>query len=422
MPATCTLAIIGASDETVAHIRLLLRIAGTRLEQQWELRDGDDADLIIIQSQGDLATSAVQTRCEATGVPYAILADIDELVVHGMALRRPLKLEQLVAILNAAGRRQDQTGIMPGLGADFYSAALDTAGTDAAAPVQAAADRTDFGAATDGTDSFDLLVHGDPTIEPVPDAPLVTAETTLEKRLGGDSARSALQRDAGTRVAASLVGVVAPEVLPIDLGPAPSNKPLEFTVNGANAGVPVLPALLRPGQLRSPHRVHAEGLPDIVLDPKTRCYYSRSPLHELAPYATASAARVRYEGIVGRDFQKTMGNSIPRKFDELDWLIALVNSKGHLDPKLDPGGSYAIDHPFAAAPELRHHGRITEAMSTPVRLHEAAQASGARMEDVFDIVNAYASIERIRCIPRQSLRQSETKAEKRGLWSLFSRK
>lgn len=430
MSSTRTLAIIGASEETVAHIRLLLRIAGTRLQQRWELRDGEVADLLLIEPRGDLGISAIQTRCEATGVPYAVLCDQDELVVHGMALRRPLKLEQLVAILNAAGRMRPETEVVAGLGADFYSAELgeaipvgstdntwdERADTvpDASAPGRASSH-------DDPIDAFDLLVHGDPLAEPVPKASLLTEKTGLEQRVGGDTSRSALQRDAGTR-AASLMGVTPVDVPAMVLDPLPPHLRNPRNAADEDVGAPMVPGLLREGALLSPIRLHAEDLPDVVLNPKTQRFFSASPLQDLLPYASASAAVVQRSGIVGAELQRIRDRQIARPFDELRWLFALAASRGRLDSGLDPGGSYAVLDPFAAAANLRAHARITAAMAQPTPLHEVTRASGARMEDVFDIVNAYAAIDRIHCIPRQSLQPTSQKDTKKSLWGLFSRK
>lgn len=430
MSSTRTLTVIGASEETVAHIRLLLRIAGTRLQQRWELRDGDVADLLLIEPGGDLGISAIQTRCEATGVPYAVLCDHDDLVVHGMALRRPLKLEQLVAILNAAGAMRPETEIMAGLQADFYSTELgDEVPVGSAASTWDATEHALAGVTTanhpptasDTIDAFDLLLHGDPLAEPVPDVPLLSASSQLEQRTGGETSRSTLQRDAGTR-AASLMGVASLDVPPIALESLPPNLRTQCNTTEEAVGAPALPGLLREGALLSPVRIHAEGLPDVVLDPKTRRFFCANPLQDLLPYASASAAVVQRSGIVGAELQRIRDRQIARPFDELRWLFALAGSHGRLDSGLDPGGSYAIRDPFAAAAELRAHGRIAAAMAQPAPLHEITRASGARMEDVFDIVNAYAAIDRIDYIPRQSLQPTSPKDAKKGLWSLFSRK
>lgn len=431
MSSTRTFSIIGAAEETVAHIRLLLRLAGPRLEHAWELREADEADLILIEPKGDLATSAIQTRCAATGIPYAVLCDQDDLVVHGMVLRRPLKLESLVAIFNTAGGMRQDTRVMAGLETDFYNAELgeqipSTTGSSGwDAPEHALAEvslSTSASISSDALDAFDLLVHGDPVVEPVPEPPLVDENTRVEQNRGENSARSTLKRDAGTRAAASLLGVASIDMHEIRLTPASGEPRPVQAASSCEPGVALLPWLLESGVLRSPQHVHGQDLPDLVLDPKERRYYSNTPLQELLPYAKADSSLVQHQGIVGAALQRVRASRIPRPFDELRWLFALARSNGRLAPELDPGGSYAVHHPFAAAPDLRGHARITAAMAAPAPLHSIARSSGADMSDVFDIINAYAAIGRIECTPRRSLRASPENTEKRGFWGLFSRK
>ncbi len=430
MSSTRTLTIIGASEDSVAHIRLLLRIAGTRLQHRWELRDGDDADLLVIESSGDIATSAIQTRCAATGVPYAVLCDQDDLIVHGMALRRPLKLDQLVAILNTAGAMRSDADVMPGLNADFYSSDFSDQipqgrrGTAWDQPDYATPDVSHAPAPSksDAVDAFNLLIHGDPLEEPLPQKPLINECTALEGRKGGATQRSELQRDAGTRAAASLIGVSPIDLEPISLGPQVAQpQAKQKTIEGESAPA-LVPSLLREGMLLSPVRISAEGLPNIVLDPKDRRFYSDSPLQELAAYLSLGQESVQRVAVVGAELQRVRNTQISHSFDELRWLFALAASNGRLDSKLDPGGRYAINQPFAAAAELRSHASITALMTTPIALNEVARASGARMEDVFDVVNAYAAIGRIDYVPRQSLQSTPPKDTKAGFWRMFSRK
>ena len=431
MSSTRTLTIIGASEDSVAHIRLLLRIAGTRLQHRWELRDGDDADLLVIEPGDDIATSAIQTRCAATGVPYAVLCDHDDLIVHGMALRRPLKLDQLVAILNTAGAMRSDADVMPGLNADFYSSDFSDQipqgrrGTAWDQPDHATPDVTQARAPnkqSDAVDAFDLLIHGDPLVEPLPQEPLIDERSTLEAQKGSTTLRSAFQRDAGTRAAASLIGVSTIDVQPISLEPQSGQSQAAQKVPDDESPSAPLSGLLSEGMLLSPVRISAEGLPNIVLDPKDRRFYSDSPLQELAAYMTVGSGNVKRVAIFGAELQRVRNTQTSHSFDELRWLFALVGSNGRLDSKLDPGGRYAIRQPFAAAPELRSHASITALMTMPIALNEVARASGARMEDVFDIVNAYADIERIDYVPRQSLQSTPPKDAKGGFWRLFSRK
>lgn len=443
MPASRTFAIVGASEEATAHIRLLLRMAGTRLLHHWELRDSDEADLVIIEPKGDLASNGIQTRCQAAGIPFAILCDQNDLIVHGMALRRPLKLDQLAAILNAAGAMRAETDILTGLDADFYNTELSDAvpqgkrasstwdqsehaipdvGLSHTGLPDAPLSRSIPADGADAADAFTLLVHGDPLIEPPPETPLLNEHTQVDATQGGNSARHALRHDdAATRAAASLIGVAPLDVLPISIEPLYPTTPKPTQSLPGEA--PALPALLREGAILSPVRISAPGLPDVVLDPKLRRFYTQCQLHDLLPYADVGADTLRSAAIAGSDLARVRESRIPRSFDELDWLFALAASRGRLHPKLDPGGSYNIRQALVAAPELRAHGRIAALMTTPMPLHEVARASGARMEEVFDIVNAYHAIGRVEYIPRQRLQAAPPqKSEKGGLFGLFKSK
>lgn len=427
MPASRNLSIVGASDETAAHIRLLMRMAGSRLQHRWTLSEGEEADLAIIEPHDDVASGAIQARYEAAGIPFAILCERDDLIVHGMALRRPLKLDQLVAILNTAGATRSEAEVVTGLDSDFYNTEfsdLVPSGTSASnwdQPEHALPEVTRPAISSNALDAFYLLVHGDPLIEPVPDKPLVDDSTVVQHGQTSNSARHAFRReDTVTRAASNLIGVAPLDVQPISLGaPWP---PARESLTNVEATTPALPAMLRDGIVLSPVRVSADGLPDVVLDPKLRRFYTQYQLHELVPYADAGADVVHYSAIAGNELQRVRESHIPRSYDELEWLFALLASHGRLNPKLDPGGSYSIKHPFVSAPQLRSHGRIAALMATPMPLHEIARASAARMEEVFDIVNAYDAIGRIEYIPRQSLQPAPQRSEKNPLMRLFGRR
>lgn len=408
MSSSRTLSIVGASEETTAHIRLLMRMAGRQLQHRWQLREGEEADLVIVEPGDDIATRTLPARCQAAGIPFAILADEGSVVVHGMVLRRPLRMEQLVAVLNAAGQSREDARVVSSIDADFYNTDLGDLVPQGSANPESHWDQPQHeqdlappaapASADTGPDALDLLIHGDPLIEPEPPTPLVDENTGLDARQGGDTARSALRRE-DRSYDANLIGITPLDVAPISRTPVmpTSAQAREHT---ATAG---LGDLLKSGAILSPTRITGEGLPELVLDPKLRRYYARAQLHELLPYADATAERLRTGSIVGSELQRVRDSQIPRSFDELQWLLALAASRGRLDPRLDPGGRYSIRNALVAASELRSHGRIAALMATPMPLHEIARTSGARMEEVFDIVNAYHAIGRIEYIPRQRL-------------------
>ena len=429
MRAPRTLSIVGASEESVAHVRLLLRMAGMRLNHAWELQDGENVDLIIIDPSDD-ASRALQTRCQTAGVPFAILCEADAVVMHGIVLRRPITLGQLVAVLNAAGDLRDDTDVVVGADSDFYNAELGEQvpdGRGAATwdrPEHAHADVVAEPSPTLSTtaDSFELLVHGDPLEEPLSIAPLATNEMRLEPQRRSQTARNALRNGGAGAHEASLLGITPMEVEPISLGATSYLPDAQKNADGLEPGRPVLPALLVEGAILSPTRLSGDGLPDLVLDPKLHCYYSHARLEDLQPYAEAGGDRVQSTRIVGSELQQVRESRRARPFDELRWLVALTASHGHLDASLDRGGSYSISHALDGAPDLRAHGRIAALMATPMQLHVLARVSGAQMEEVFDVINAYHAIGRLEYVPRQSLQGQAKKDDRPPLFRLFTRK
>ncbi len=432
MSASRTLSLVNLDEESVAHVRLLLRMAGAHLHHRWELGDSEQPDLVIMETGGRSSSGTLQSRYQAAGIPVAIVCDADAVVVHGMVLRRPIRLKQLAAVLNAAAELRPGVDVMPGVGADFYNAELgdqiptgsrtgtwdqpEHATADAPQAIQTSSVPADGSSAPD---AFDLMVHGDPMAAPEPKATLLSEDTALEPMEDSLTARSSLRRDGAGGTEANLLGVSTLEVEPISLGStthAPGNGQRG---NQADPKLPVVPPLLVEGAILSPVRVTADGVPELVLDPKQRRFHTAAPLHKLAPYADADASVTSVSPIVGSDLQEVRSGQHARPFDELAWLFALATSRGRLDPSLDPGGSYAVTHAVHGALELRGHGRIVALMTTPMPLHEIARASGAQMEEVFDVVNAYHAIDRLEYIPRQRLQQ---KSDKNNLFRLFTRK
>lgn len=403
----------------------MLRMAGTRLAHSWELQERDQPDLVILDPIYDVASRTLQARYQAAGIPFALLCDADAVVMHGMVLRRPLKLDQLVAVLNVAGSLRDDTEVVTGSDADFYNAELGDripTGTGARTwdrPEHAHADVVPPAASSSAPDSFELLVHGDPLQEPPPPKPLITPDTQIEARRHPETARSAMRHNEAGTHDASLLGATPLEIEPLALDPS-GFGPSTTRSTTLEASQPVLPALLAEGAILSPTRLSGEGLPDLVLDPKLRGYYSQADLQDLAPYVHANGTRVQSARIVGSELQQVRDTQQARPFDELHWLLALMGAPGRLDPSLDPGGSYAVTHALDCAPELRSHGRIVALMATPMHLHVLARVSGALMEEVFDVIRAYQAIGRLEYVPRQSL---QAKKDDRGaLFRLFTRK
>ena len=186
MSGTKTLAVIGANEETVAHLRLLMKLGARQLRQTWVWGEEAAADFVAVEVH-DLGAQGVLSRCQAAGVPCAVMAEADEVVVHGLVLRRPFKLDQIVAVLNAAGAESADAGEVEAFADDFYTRDLDDVDTAAAGPVDEELwSRRESGstrARVTGEQpavGLDELIHGNPLQEPEKPKPLIQADTRLE--------------------------------------------------------------------------------------------------------------------------------------------------------------------------------------------------------------------------------------------------
>jgi hypothetical protein len=413
-----TLAVIGASEETVAHLRLLMKLGGRQLQHEWHWGEADKADFVAVEVH-DLGCAGVLARCQAAGVPCAVMAEANEVVVHGLVLRRPFKLDQIVAVLNAAGAASAEAGPVEAFADDFYTRDLD----DAQIPVgrtnpddvwtkherpQATIHLSGTAAAAD----LDMLIHGDPLVEPEAPKPLIDANTTIAPGAHEPTRRSEGRADQSRhRVPAGVVGVAPVDVAPIVLPPR----------NEANSPLPATPARLEAGDtagyrfsdyfdgdlVPSPSQLQAPDLPAIVLDPKAKAFHTEADLSLLAPYASTSLPRSLLKVVSTTELARARDAHPARGYDELRWLLALLKGGGRLASRLDPGGSFQVAEPVRIDPAFHSHGRIAAALARPARLHEIAAASNASMEQVFDVVSAYDAIGRLKWTPRQRLASSD---------------
>lgn len=424
-----SLAVVGANDETVAHLRLLLRMGGVRLRHEWTFGSEVDADFIVVQP-GSLAADATQTRCQAAGIPFAVLAEANDVVVQGMALRRPLKLDQIVAVFNAAGESTAVAAPVQAFGDDFYTQQLGEAipvGRREAdvwqRPEHAAASQPVTREAP--VQDLDHLLFGDPLAEPVELGPLVTDDTEVDAAPRDHSARSEHRRDdAQERMAASLIGVSTVDATPppVPRASSPAAHAATFRKLKDDPPRPLLD-FLREDTVSSPTQLRLDDAPPITLDPLRRLFHAAGPLGALAPYVEHGIPGERATAVAGAELARVRLTEPARSYDELRWLTTLLRSGGSLHSRLDPGGTFVVREALEIDPDFHAHGPITAAMKAPTRLHEIAQMSGAAMSDVFDVVNAYDSIGRLEWKPRppRAAEPEKTSALSRLKWP-FGRK
>lgn len=416
MAVTKTIAVVGASEETTAHLRLLMKLGARQLRHTWRWGNEDTADFVAVEVH-DLGAGGVIARCQAAGVPCALLAEADEVVVQGMVLRRPFKLDQIVAVLNAAGAETADTGAVEAFADDFYVRELEEfVPPPSAGPVDDVWARQERPQATqrlredEHRSGLDYHIKGDPLVEPPPVEPLVRDDTTVARGSSEPSRRAEVRVEASRhRMPPGVVGVETVDVAPIVI---PPREPMRISTG--DDSTPRLLDWLDGDLLRSPSVLQLPECPALTLDPKQRVFHATGDLADLLPYCVEPLPQGLSGPVSTAELARVREQQPGRPYDDLRWLDALLRSTGRLASRLDPGGSFQIRQPVEVNPQFQAHGAIVAAMAQPLRLHEVAQQSGANMDRVFDVVNAYDAIGRLTWTPRQR-REAAPAPDKSGV-------
>ncbi len=360
-----TIAVIGASDEETAHLRLLIRRSADELDCPWRFGDENGADLVVVDLRA-FSGQMARTRALGAGIRCAVLSD-EPVAGADLVVQRPLVRANIIAVLNEVARGVER----PSIGAhtdDFYTRELGEEAADAP--------------------------RGPST--PVPGLDEMLRPEPVELRPGATPA----QAPAAAPPAAQPVAGTAPDT---SRGAAPS--PRRQYASRASMLADTAPHRLREylagGLLSAPARHVLPDCPPLVLDPKNAMAYSPSGLQALAPWCRAQWPLRDWQPLTGAELAGLRASWNAHPYERLVWLDALLHAGGRLPGHLDPGGTYKLRHWIEIEKDLSRYFRIASAMLQPVRLHEAAAAADAPMEDVFDFVAACDAIGLLEWQPRQ---------------------
>jgi hypothetical protein len=390
-----TIAVVGVSDEETAHLRLLMRRAAAELSHAWKWGGESNADLLVVDPSS-FSGQVARTRAQSGGMRCAVFSDDPEIAGTELALHRPLKLANVIDVLNrAAGMAARSEGIAPQK-QDFW--VLDVGEDDASA-----GDAPDLGdesrapVRSDAAPGLEELLRVDPA--DAREAARVTAtldENTTVLGTSGPTARSEVR------------GRESPEAL----SRARSDAPPE-TVLARRTGAPPdmarhnLRAYLEGDLLGGPARIALPDAPPLVLDPKLKVFHSQGRLAALQPYCRAALRPADWQPLTSAELNELRTSEAPQPYIKLIWLYVLLHSEGKLARNLDPGGTYKLSRWIEIERDFADYFRIASTMLQPGRLHEIAAASNASMADVFDVVNAYDAIGLIEWQPRSPRAGSE---------------
>ena len=347
-----TIAVVGVSEQEVAHLRLLLRKCGDEIGQTWRWGDEDVADLVVVDVDA-FAGQMARTRAQGAGIRCAVFSDRP---VDGadLVLRRPLTRANVIDVLRQA-----------------------------ATPAVA---RPDVGAHTDDFYTRDLgeSVQAAPANEPeVPEVPVAGLDEALQPQ--PLELRDMVGRDAPS-----------PRAPPAE----PARKYATRESMLADTAPRELREYLDGTLLTMPARFALGGAPPLVLDPKNKVAHAPAALGALEPYCRAKWRLCDWQPLTGAELAEVRAEQQSHAYSRLVWLQVLVQSDGHLAKHLDPGGTYKIKHWIEIDKDLGRYFRIASAMLQPARLHEIAAAASAPMAEVFNLVNAHDAIGNIEWQPR----------------------
>ena len=322
----------------MAHLRLLLRACASELAAPWRFGAEDGADLLVADVR-DFAGEMAQARARCSGMRCAIFSDVP-LPDAELVLQRPLQRAALVDLLNrvssGAGQRLAVQSVEP-----------------------------------------EFRVHdlGIGMAEPRPRPGAEAAAPALDDLLK-------LQREADREALSA--GRIKPEAPPRVWASREAMleetqpRPLREFLSGA--------------LLRGPARFELEGSLPLILDPKHRSAHIAGGLHAAEPYLRARSRLCDWVPLRSAELAQARRDLVAVPYVRLAWLDVLLHAGGHLARHLDPKATYRLTEPSTADAGYGWVHRIASTMLQPMRLHEIAAASGAKMSDVFDVVNAYDAI------------------------------
>jgi len=394
------IAVIGVSDEETAHLRLLMRKAESELTHRWRWGSESGADLFVVDP-ASFAGQMARTRAQASGMRCAIVSDETE--PGELALKRPLKLANVVAVLNQAAITERTEGIVQDT-QDFYFHDVGESSVDADAIEESELASSPPSTSGDAAPGLEELLRIDP-VDAKESARIKTAldDNTTVFGTSGPTARSEVR------------GRGVPDALARSRAETLQESPPARRSGGGDTVRHSLRVYLDGDVLGGPARLTLPGSPTLVLDPKLKMFHSSARLAALEPYCRTALRPSDWEPLTTSDLAELRIAEPPQPYLRLIWLYVLVHSEGQLARHLDPGGTYRLSRWIEIERDFSAYFRIASTMLQPARLHEIAAASGASMADVFDVVNAYDAIGLIEWQPRAPRSGGEAPEKPSGL-------
>lgn len=375
---------VGVDDEFVAHLRLLLRrLSAVPGAQNWVWGNEDNADLVVVALDSYVGRMA-RDRAGSRGRRCAIVSFSEPLRANEMRCTPPLSAASVANLLAAtADQTPRKSEVKPRPVENFdeeleHFAAITDVPEDSRSPD-----------AESGLEELLKKEHDDGRF--VPASMQIRADTTIEET---------------KRVSKRVDNYASFEPGDLDI----SARSAERNENLRDRW-PLL-KYLEGGLLGGPSALSLPNVPEIALDPKNRLFYSSARvMQELIEYCTQPLVVSDWRPLTSTELQGMRAMQFERPYAHLVWLNAWLESKGRLAPHLSPGADFRLKVQPDIDDGAPGNKSIVEALVVPGRLHIIAQSSGASMNDVIDLINAYDAIGWIEAVREKPPLPSAAKAK-----------
>jgi len=380
---------IGASDEDIAHLRLLLRTAAHLLRDAWHWGTEDKADIVIVNAHSLIGDSALR-RSQQRGIPYAQLIEPGDNAPDWQYLRKPLRREELVDLLNGIGESTIAPMTILSQGDDFFDMDLGEHEDENTVPpgdfehrLHSAHARLRGKEIEPEQDAIEAIFRRDP----LADKPEFLMPEKLERGVGVEYIHGTTERSSSR---ADAINPFLRNALADDNVDPTFRRDLDART-GSGETHP-LNEYLGGRLLGGPAEYVMPGAPTLVLDPKEQVFYAEGGLRALERYCREPLRVEGWERLISTEYMAVRKALPPRPYPYLLWLQRYLTSNGYLASHLDPAGTYRLTGGLDIEHDYPRAFRIGSNMIDPLRLDEIARASEVSLAEVFDVVNAYEGI------------------------------
>jgi len=380
---------VGCSEEEVARLRLLFRMGAARFKSRWKFSESEPPDLVLLDPETEWGRAARDIAQQAER-PYICIVDLGTEDGPDWALRRPLKLDAIVRMVNllcapapVAASAEPVIKVVS-QGENFFDLDLDL-GEEPAAALDDGLPSIQLPEIVRGFGAHDVegLFKRDPLAN--------TAEALVPHRIGEGTAIEFTEGP--TLRTAARIDETAERLRAMEAREAPNIDPSLRRVSTQDTRrFPLIDYLTQP-LLGAPERIEMPGLPWLVLDPVAQSYHSDADLPALELYCLQELPRAAFAQLTSAELAAVRARVPAKPWIRLRWQVRYLTSNGKLSSQLDPAGRFRIERPIELARDYPAAFRVSTALLRELQpLHEIAKQAKASMTEVINVVNAYESV------------------------------